>query len=122
MENLVIVLQLIVALGIYNVWLIRPKKKTNNWRGGRAKTMKEEFAVYGFSRGFMIVIGFIKVMLATAILAGLWYPVLAFYAAAVLALLMAGAVLMHIKVQDPVQKSLPALAMLVMSAAIVFLL
>lgn len=40
------IIQLVIALGILNVWLLR-FGKTTAWRGGAAKNMKEEFAVYG---------------------------------------------------------------------------
>jgi hypothetical protein len=46
MTYLLIVLQLIVVLSILNVWLLRPVQATP-FRGGQAKTLREEFAAYG---------------------------------------------------------------------------
>lgn len=42
METVKIVLQLIVGLGILNVWLLRFNKKTS-YRGAEASNMKAEF-------------------------------------------------------------------------------
>ena len=49
-----------------------------------------------------------------ALIAGIWVPVIVRPAALVVAALMVGAIAMHVKVKDPVQRSLPALAVLVM--------
>ena len=46
MRTAVLVGQVIAALGIFNVWIIRFGKATN-WRGGDAKNLKDEFQVYG---------------------------------------------------------------------------
>jgi hypothetical protein len=120
METLVIILQIVVALGIYNVWLVRPKKVTA-YRGKNAKNIKEEFRAYGLPSFVFYLIGFLKLSLATLILAGVWVPGIAALAAAGLAVLMAGAISMHIRVHDPLKKSLPALVMFIMSAAIALL-
>ena len=45
-------------------------------------------------------------------------PALALPAASVLALLMLGAIAMHLKIQDPLLKSVPALSMLAMTATL----
>ena len=74
MAILVKTIQVVVALGIYNVWLLRFGKSTN-WRGGTARTMKEEFAVYGLPGWFMGVVGFLKLLFATLLIVGLWVPV-----------------------------------------------
>ncbi len=120
MEILRIVLQLIVALGILNVWLVRSGQSTS-FRGGDAKSLREEFASYGLPFWFMIVIGVLKVSLALQLIAAIWFPQLATPAAIGLGVLMLGALGMHLKVQDPVKKSLPALTVLAMCVAIVLL-
>jgi hypothetical protein len=114
MQSLVILCQIIIALGIFNVWVLRYGKETN-WRGGEAKSMKEEFAAYGLPVGFMVLIGAAKILLATCLIIGIWVPVLVKPAALAMALLMIGALSMHVKVKDPVQKSLPAFTMLALS-------
>lgn len=114
MENLVIAAQWIIGLGILNVWLIRASWSTA-YRGGDAKNMKEEFAVYGLPAWFMYAIGAIKVSLAIALIAGTWNIQLVQPAAIGMAVLMAGAVSMHIKVKDTAKKTLPSLVMLLLS-------
>lgn len=106
------VIQVVIALGIYNVWLVRFGKSTN-WRGGTAQNLKEEFAVYGLPPWSVAVVGFLKLLCATLLVAGLWFPALTRPAALGLAVLMLGAVAMHFKVRDPLRRSLPAFTMLV---------
>ncbi|MDJ0974129.1 MAG: DoxX family protein [Planctomycetota bacterium] len=117
METVVLVLQIVIALGIANVWLVRSSKSTA-YRGGSATNMKEEFAVYGLSEGVMKLIGAAKLLLAAALIVGIWVPQLIQPAAIGMAVLMVGAVSMHAKVKDPLLKSLPATAMLAMSAIV----
>lgn len=119
-EIIRIILQVVVALGILNVWLVRASMRTA-FRGGNAGTLREEFASYGLPFWFMCVIGALKVGLALALLVGIWIPRLATPAALGLGLLMLGALVMHLKVQDPIRKSVPALAVLAMCIAIVLL-
>ena len=109
------IVQIVVALSIYNVWLLRSGRATN-WRGGEAKNMREEFAIYGLPGWFMGMVGFLKLTFATLLLAGVWFPALTTPAAIGMVVLMAGAVSMHVKVRDPALKSLPAFTMLAMSA------
>ncbi len=116
--NLTAVLQIIVALGLLNVWLLR-YSKTSVYRGGQAKNFKEEFAAYGLPGWFLYFIGALKIGSAIALLAGLWIHSIVLGAAVLVCLLMLGALAMHIKVKDPVGKSVPALVMLLMSATIV---
>ena len=113
----VLVLQVVVALGLLNVWLVRAGKPTS-YRGGDAKTMREEFANYGLPAWAMYVVGTLKTAAAVCLLIGIWVPVLVFPAAALVAVLMVGALWMHIKVRDAAIKSVPALAVLVMCVAI----
>jgi len=119
-EYILIALQLIVALGILNVWMLRSGKATS-YRGGEAKNMREEFAAYGLPFWFMCVIGVLKVGLALALLAAIWIHGVAQPAAIGLGLLMLGAFVMHLKVKDPIKKALPSIAVLAMCAAIALL-
>ncbi len=114
-----IVFQIIVALGLLNVWLLRFNKSTE-YRGKNAKNLKEEFAAYGLPDWFVYLIGALKIGSALALLAGVWFPALVLPAATLVALLMIGALAMHFKVGDPLMKSMPAGLMLVMSALITF--
>ena len=120
MEYVSPLLQIIIALGIFNVWLLRYGKSTG-WRGGDATNMKEEFAVYGLPPWFMGVIGGLKILLAIALIVGIWVPALTNPAALGMAALMLGAIAMHFKVGDPPKRSLPAFTMLVLSLLVVAL-
>jgi hypothetical protein len=114
MQTAVTVAQIAIALGIANVWLLRPARATA-FRGGDARTMQEEFAVYGLSAGAMRLIGAAKLLLAAALVVGIWVPALVQPAALAMAALMVGAVAMHVKVKDPLLKALPAAAMLALA-------
>ncbi len=113
MNTVVMVLQVVIALGIFNVWIVRFGKSTE-WRGGGAANMKEEFAVYGLPAWSVQVIGFFKVLCAAGLIVGLWVPRLTLPSATGLAVLMLGAVAMHVKVKDPAKRSLPAFTVLVL--------
>jgi uncharacterized membrane protein YphA (DoxX/SURF4 family) len=112
-------LQTITALGLLNVWLLRFNKNTA-YRGGQATNLIEEFAVYGLPAWFCYLIGALKVSAAIALLLGFMYPQLIPPAAGLIAVLMVGAVAMHMKVKDPIKKAIPASLMLLMSGLILF--
>ena len=114
------VLQIVVALGLLNVWLVRAQASTA-YRGGSAQSLKEEFAAYGLPDWTFFAVGFLKVASAVLLIVGIWAPVLIRPPAAILAVLMIGALAMHAKVRDPLTKSLPAFLMLVMCVAIIWL-
>lgn len=117
MGYVIIFLQLVVAFGLLNVWLIRSNKKTK-YRGSHACSLKNEFTAYGLPLWSFYVIGFIKISSALLLLLGLWIPFLVFPAALVVSFMMVGALCMHIKVRDSVKKLLPALIMLLLSIGI----
>lgn len=119
-EIFAIVLQSIVALGLLNVWLLRFNQKTG-YRGGNASSMKEEFATYGLPPFALYVVGGLKILSALALIAGIWLTELVLPAASIIAILMLGALAMHLKVQDPARKSLPAISVLVASVLIILL-
>jgi len=114
------VLQLVVGLGLLNVWLVRPKSPTA-YRGGSAQSLREEFAVYGLPDAVFLTVGALKVSAAVVLIAGVWLPLPVQVAAGVVAVLMVGALLMHVKVRDPLVRAVPAALMLVLSAGIVAL-
>ena len=118
METIVQICQIVVGCGLLNVWLLRFNKSTA-YRGGSAANMLEEFAAYGLPAWSCYLVGFLKVTSAFALLAGLLYPALVLPAAAVVAVLMLGAVVMHVKVGDPAKKSLPALSVLVLTLVVI---
>jgi len=111
------VFQVIVGLGLLNVWLLRRQSATA-YRGGDAKNLKEEFATYGLPAPMFYIVGGLKIVCGVLLLVGLAYAPVVLPAAAVVAVLMLGAVVMHLKVSDPVSKYVPAALMLAMSVAI----
>ena len=119
-DYILIILKLIVSLSILNVWLIQPKKATK-WRGGNAKTIIEEFKVYGLSKQFCYFIGFLKVSLALILLASIQFEALTLIGSLGLAMLLLGSIIMHIKVKDELFKSFPAFFFLVINLAIAFI-
>jgi len=112
MDYIVTALQILVGLSILNVWLIQNKKATK-WRGGEAKTIMEEFKVYGLPSWSCYAIGGAKVLLAIGLLAGIQYPMLIQASAIGLAILLSGSVIMHLKIKDPFYKSIPALSFMI---------
>jgi len=120
METILPALQVILALGLLNVWLRRASRATP-YRGGAAVNMREEFNAYGLPSGSHYVIGALKVSAALALIAGFWFPVTIFPAAVLIFFLMVGAVTMHVKIHDPFKKLVPALLMLGMSACVIAL-
>lgn len=114
MEQVVVAAQIVIALGLVNVWIVRFGKATA-YRGGRAQNMREEFAAYGLPAWSLFAIGGLKLTIAALLVAAVWFAGLRQPASAALALLMLGAVLMHVRVRDPLVRSVPALGMLVLS-------
>jgi len=117
-------IKLITSLGIFNVWLLRYNKNTE-YRGGNAKSLKEEFETYGLNSWFMYIIGAIKIGVSILFIVSCFnifskmLDVTIFYASVVMSLIMIGAILMHIKVNDPFKKSVPAITMLTLYSIII---
>ena len=122
MENLLLALKLVVALGILNVWIVRRVQPTP-FRGQSAQTLREEFTAYGLPDWVFKAVGVVKVALAVALLISIWKPELKLAQPSALALggIMVVALGMHLKVRDPAIKSLPALVVLAMCLGIVWL-
>ena len=117
--ELILVLQLIISIGLINVWFFRFNKATE-YRGGDAKNMREEFQAYGLPSWSMYLVGAVKVIIAVMLIVSIWLKELLIYNLLALAVLMIAAVLMHIKVKDPIKKSYPALSILFMIALILY--
>lgn len=109
------IIQLIVGLGLLNVWLVRAGSATS-YRGGDSQDLKQEFAAYGLPDFAFYLVGTLKIGSAIVFVAG--RQELVPLAAAVVAVLMVGALVMHAKVKDPAMKSLPAFLMLLMSGGV----
>jgi hypothetical protein len=114
------ILSIIIALGIFNVWILR-FNKPSGYRAGNAQNMNEEFSVYGLSPVFMKIIGFLKLTLAMLLIIGIWMPIVSKPSAIAMAILMTGAIFMHFRAKDPPVKSLPAFTLLVLSLLVAIL-
>lgn len=117
--TLIMILQLVIAIGLINVWLLRFNKATD-YRGGDAKNMKEEFIAYGLPVWLMYLVGAMKIAIAIMLVLSFWVEQLLLYNLIALASLMIAALMMHIKVKDPIKKSYPALSILFMIALIMY--
>ena len=114
-QILVRVSMVVIALGIVNVWLVRAGRPSA-YRGGSARSMREEFQVYGLPSWAMPVVGTLKLAFAAMLLLRLvGVPAPAQLAAGGIAVLMAGAIAMHVKVKDDWKKAAPAAVMLALS-------
>ncbi len=119
MGTILAICQIVAAIGLLNVWLLRFSQATP-YRGGEAHSMLEEFQAYGLPAWFAWVIGALKIGVAVSFIAGLWISALVLPAALLLTVLMLGALAMHVKVHDPLKKSLPAVGMLTLALIIVW--
>jgi hypothetical protein len=117
MEYLAITIKLVIGLSVLNVWLLRANKPTQ-WRGGATGSLKDEFKAYGLSTNVMRVIGAIKIVLALLIIASIFYPPVEDIGAIGMAVMMTGAIAMHIKIKDPLKRSLPAFIFLCLSLSL----
>ncbi len=117
---LAVFLKAAIFITIFNVWFFRFNKPTP-YRGGGAKSMKDEFEVYGISNPMMYIIGAIKILLAAALVASIWYPDITIPAASAMAIFMLGAIAMHFKANDPSIRSFPALTLLLLCVGIIIL-
>jgi uncharacterized membrane protein YphA (DoxX/SURF4 family) len=114
------ILMLSVSAVVLNVWLFRFSKATP-YRGGDATNMLEEFSNYGLSNTIVYVVGGLKILAALGLLLGLVYKKAIAPAATLMAVLMIGAIAMHVKVADEAIKYMPAGIMLVCSSLILLL-
>ncbi|MDZ7646740.1 MAG: DoxX family protein [Cytophagales bacterium] len=83
--------------------------------------MKEEFISYGLPIWFMKTIGALKILLSMALIASIWIEQIEIYSCIGIIALMVGAISMHLKIGDPIKKSIPASIFLILTALIVWL-
>lgn len=125
MSLLLPLLQILIAVGLLNVWIIRFGRPTR-YRGAGAQTMTQEFIAYGLPLWSVYVVGFFKLAIAIIMIVGLYYADLMSFvglgALGGLLVLMIGALAMHIKVRDTFVKLMPAFGMLAMAVAAVSLI
>ena len=100
--------QIIVALSIGTVWIFR------------FDNIVKEFKQFGLSDVVRTLVGSTKIVLATLLVAGIWYPSLVLIPALLMAFLMLSAQYFHFKVKNPWKKHLPSLILLALCIFIAF--
>ena len=108
-----------VSFLVTNVWLFRFNKETP-FRGGDAKNMIEEFAIYGLDINTMYLVGSLKVIASVGLMIGLLKTKFSVYSSLLMAILMTGAIYFHFKISDPAIKYFPSVLMLICSIFIYF--
>jgi uncharacterized membrane protein YphA (DoxX/SURF4 family) len=119
MDPWINVAQAFIAIAMFDVWLFR-YDRPQRARGGDAQSMVEEFRVYGLPDWFRNVVRVLKLTAGTLMVAGIWSAQAALVAGIMLVILMGGAIAMHIKVRDPLLKSIPATTFFVLSALVTY--
>lgn len=107
MFKLAILAQVIVALSVVYVWIVR------------LPNIEKEFREYGIPDLVRNTVGATKIALATLLIAGIWYPSLVLVPAVLMAFLMLCAQAAHLKAKHPWQKYMPSLALLLLSLFVV---
>ena len=116
-RGLYISVSLFVSILVANVWLFRFDKETP-YRGGNAKNMIEEFAVYGLDTNMLYLIGTLKIIASVGLIIGLFKTKISVYSSLLMAILMMGAIYFHFKISDPAIKYFPSVLMLFCSVLI----
>ena len=80
-----------IIIGIFYAWTIGYRKESK-FRPGKARNMKEEFIVYGLPFWLMYATGTIKIISSVLLILGFFYPIFLKPVAAILCLVMGGAV------------------------------
>lgn len=106
METLVNLAQVVLALSVFYVWIIRYENVVKEFK---------HFGISDLTRNF---VGGSKIALATLLITGIWYPALVFFSAVLMGLFMLSAQYFHFKVKNPLIKRLPSLVLLLLCAFI----
>ena len=101
-----IIAQVIVAISIVFVWVFR------------FDNIVKEFKQYGLSDLTRTMVGSAKLVLSTLLVAGIWYPDLILIPALLIAFLMLAAQYFHFKANNPMQKRMPSLLLLLLCLSI----
>ena len=106
MHDLSITLQAFVAASVFFVWVVR------------YGNIVQEFKQYALPDWLRDLVGVLKLTCSLLLLIGIARPFFAVVGGCGIALLMAAAVVTHVRIKNPVFKMLPALTLLVVSAVI----
>ena len=103
MVKLAIAAQIVIALSIAFVWIVR------------FPNIVREFHEYGLPDWVRTSVGAAKISLATLLVAGIWYPGLVILPALLMAFLMVGAQVAHLRAHHRWSKYPPSLLLLLLS-------
>lgn len=96
------VAQIIVALSIGIVWIFR------------FDNIVKEFKQYGLNDLVRTMVGSAKIIIATLLVVGIWYPSPVLIPALIMAFLMVSAQYFHYKVNNPWHKRVPSFFLLLL--------
>jgi len=103
MEKIAIYCQIIIAVSVINVWVLR------------YDNIVKEFVQYGLSDLIRNVVGATKIALSTLLIVGIFYDKVVLISSLSMAFLMICAQLAHISVKNPLIKYIPSLTLLLLS-------
>lgn len=103
MDTLANCAQVIIALSIAYVWIIR------------FDNIVIEFKQYGIPNLLRNFVGAAKIALSTLLITGIWYPLLVLIPALLMAGLMVCAQIAHFRVRNPWYKFMPSYLLLALS-------
>jgi hypothetical protein len=100
MHTIAIAAQLIVALTVFYIWIFR------------FDNIAREFAHFNYSPIFRNAVGVAKLVIATLLIVGIWFPVVVLGAALGMSAFMIGAQYAHFTVGNPMAKRVPSALLL----------
>lgn len=111
MNMVSIIIQIILALG----FLMFGAMKLGS------KQMVDEFTRYGMPQWFRVITGLLEIAGAALLVAGIWNDSLIAIGGLLLAVIMVGAVITHLRIKDPVSKIGLPIILLILTLVIVFI-
>ena len=104
MEQLIKLVQVVLAISVVYVWVFR------------FHNVVDEFKKFGLTDLTRNLVGATKISLATLIFAGIWYSSLVFIPSILMGLFMIGAQYFHFKIKNTFIKHMPSLILLILCA------
>ncbi|SDS34710.1 DoxX family protein [Christiangramia echinicola] len=108
MENLLDILQIIVAVSVLFVWTFR------------FHNVEKEFKQFGIKNVTRDMVGTLKISLAVLLIVGVWHPSLVLIPSILMGFMMLAAQYFHFKVNNSFLKRLPSLVLLILSWCIAY--
>lgn len=110
MQNIITIsLQAFIASSIFFVWVVR------------YANIIQEFKAYGLPDWLRDFVGTLKLTFGLLLVIGIREPLFAILGAAGIAMLMTAAIVIHIRVKNPVFKMIPALSLFVLALLVMAL-